>query len=196
MPTFQMFYQIDVKNKDGKVLRSSGVQESHSFVKNFLNWMRSIYFGWSEGCTFTDVDNVTVTNDQNGNWAQLDDSLYANYNQLYGILIGSGSTAVTNDDYAITLIDTSIMAYGITSMFQPYIQSGNVDFLIQREFYNPNTEDSVTINEIGLFITGSFQINGNGYTNTLYMLSRDVVTATTANPGEYISVTYTLRTTA
>lgn len=113
-----------------------------------------------------------------------------------GIVVGTGSTAVTPTDYAL---ETKVAHGTSSSQLQHFghlvsevtVSAPNASFDIERIFRN-SSGGSIIINEIGLQASS----HAFGTTGFNFLLIRDVIspTVTVAN-GEYLKVKYTIQVT-
>jgi len=111
----------------------------------------------------------------------------------YGIVVGTGTTSVSLDDYNLASqikngTGAGQLKYGATEKYDYSEQGSNVvDLGVKRSFTN-NSGSSITINEIGLIA-----MVGDGNLNYYVLLMRDVISATTVPDGGVVTVTYYVR---
>jgi hypothetical protein len=198
--TIQLLHRIDIYDKTGKLVKTTGDRKSHSFVLQFLQilelHMAHIYSSNPDGVTVKDTDG------NNRTWSYTSSQYVANTlaveapstDDSYGILVGTGTTAPTLDNYAL---ETKIthgsgsgqLQYGATSVAAAAIVGSNVDMVISRTFINASGA-SITIREVGLALREMWY----GSTNYKFLIAHDAVNQMVENT--YIAVvTYTVRVT-
>ena len=179
MLNLQLKYKIVVKNKDGEVIKEIEEAPAKSFVKNFLSILRGAFVG--SGATVTDVEGNSVSATIGVNWdngwcnsGQIwcnsgrrwcnGGTLYVHTNMLwinapegddtYGIVVGTGDTAVTPDDYKLASqiahgSGDGQLYYKACSVGKPNIVDSGVRVVVSRVFRNDGNSD-ITIAEIGI----------------------------------------------
>ena len=110
-----------------------------------------------------------------------------------GTLVGTGVTAVANDDNAIeTPIGNGSGAgqlnYGAQGKVTTQEVGANVDFVMTRAFVN-GSGGTINVTEFG------WQVYGYASGNFKFLVIHDVIGAVVVNNGQTLTVTYTLRTT-
>ncbi|MBA7478564.1 hypothetical protein ES707_13991 [subsurface metagenome] len=184
--------ELTVKDKNGKVT-DHRVMRSKSFVRQFLELL------WIE---FNKVSKYTplMMQDTGG----LGRNIYENLINFTcdagigivtnGIIVGTGTTAPTIDDYAIeTLIDHDAapptggrLQYGGVAFGAPASDATTSQFTITRDFAN-NSGGAITVNEIGLYVKGLDTDVQTRY----FMTIRDVIGGGIAVPdGQTLTVNY------
>lgn len=187
----EAYYRILKHNPDGKLVKDTGLIPSHSYVIQFLEFIESLWTNTDK--IATDVAGAeSVLNDVSD-----DLTTKARYNaaagdDTRGIVVGTGDTAVDNEDYAL---DTKIadgggggqLNYQAVTFLAPVVDGANVDFDIARAFVN-SSGGLITVKEIGIIWKNT--------TDTKYhLLLRDVVADEAVANGFTLTVVYTLRTT-
>ena len=186
----QLWYKVIVRGRNGKVL-SQEEKKSRSILGN---WYRILYAHMA----FTSTSLVHTSGNSWGvmyhgdNW-----KFKADANEDYiGTVIGTGSTAVTIDDYKL---DSQIMhGTGSGQMRHlastpgwPSVAGSNCDFLISRTFLN-NSGGSVMVRESGIYC----RVKGPTYYGYACIV-RDVLGPPQDVPdGGSITINYILRITA
>jgi len=192
MAKFGLYYQITVRDKNGKVVKKTRLRKSKSFV---FQWMQIIACQVAQA-DIANVKNIVGTLKTCGVHSQ---NLWGGQAGVgassEGIVVGSGTTPPANSDYKL---DTQIahgvgagqLQYQVGTYAPPAIVSGNVDFVITRTFVNQSGA-TVTVREIGYYCRFFDK------TTTAYACAiRDVLaTAVDVLNGQTLTVTYTLRTT-
>jgi len=183
--------EIEVRDRQGRI-KKRHKQQMKSFVRNFLKHLK---------CAFQEA-NETGLVDTSGNTVEIYHPFAGNYHFLdvkggeggatKGIVIGSGTTPPTNDDYKLeSQYNTSVFSYSSTSI-TIVDEEGYVVLRIIRTFTNVSGS-SKTINEVGLICrTGSPTV-----TNALILIARDVLsTPITVEDGESVVIRYVIKTMA
>lgn len=183
--------ELTVKDKDGKVTERR-VMRSRSFVRQFLEllWIQTYqipevapYSVRDTGNALQDICESSYTFACNGGVGVI----------THGIIVGTGTTAPTIDNYVIeALIDHDAapptggrMQYGAVAFGAPASDATTSQFTITRNFANASG-GAITVNEIALYVKGW------KYDTTYYfMIIRDKITGGIAVPdGETLTVNY------
>lgn len=180
--------ELTVKDKNGKIT-DRRVMRSKSFVRQFLELL------WVQAFQIPEVApySVRVT----GNTLQdICESAYTFAtdapagNTTFGIIVGTGTTAPTIDDYAIeTLITHGVGAgqlqYSAITFGAPASDTTTSQFTITRDFAN-GSGGAITVNEIALYVEAYLS------TKTYYlMVIRDVIAGGISVPdGQTLTVNY------
>jgi len=186
----ELWYQAIVRDRNGKVLSREN-RRSRSILGN---WYRILYAHMAFTSTSlihtSGVDRSVIY--FGDNW-----KFKADANEDYiGIVIGTGSTAVTIDDYKL---DSQIMQGTGSGQMRhlastpscPSVAGSNCDFLTSRTFLN-NSGGSITVRESGIYC----RVKGPTYYGYACIV-RDVLATPQAVPdGGSITIDYTLRITA
>jgi len=115
--------------------------------------------------------------------------------QLYGIVVGSGSTAPAYGDYQLTTLiangsGSGQLNYEATTNSSPVNTSGNtMAFTITRTFIN-NSGATITVNEVGMICSSQYGSGTQGYFLILHDLSTIAVAASNT-----LTVVYSISTT-
>ena len=190
----KLLKRVQVYDKDGNLIEDTGLQESHSWMQNFLKLLGTSLSDRTVAYNITRYDGVSdslaiKTNwDVEGYWM----SIYGGTVDYRGIVVGSGNLA---EDYTQYTLETRItdgsaagqLEYGTQAWEVPEVTGGNVDFRLSRSFQN-NSGGTVTIREIAIFV----DVDNSVHT----MIARDVLSSEVAVPNGGLAIaTYTLRTT-
>ena len=191
-------YKRLVLSEKGRVIKDSGWKPSRSYVLQFLQW---VY------CMNDDLNDLSMRDTGNTLRTVLEDTVCQFFDHMgyvmagagvdtYGIVVGTGTAAEDNADYAL---QTQIahgsgagqLEYGGQQETDPAIVGPNVDLLLTRNFVNASG-DSITVEEIGLYVRiyDEELIPAARY----FLFLRDLETQAVAN-GQTLTVIYTLRTT-
>ncbi len=179
--------ELTVKDKDGKVTEHR-VMKSESYVRQFLEllWVTFNHIPTSVALSMRDTSNTLR-------------DVYEVYSNLQcdglagdvdtGIIVGTGTTAPTIDDYAIeTLIPHGgaggQLNYSDTTIAAPVSDATTSQLTITRDFAN-GSGGEITVNEIALYVTG---YDGE---KKYFMAIRDVIGGGIAVPdGQTLTVNY------
>ena len=144
-----LYYRVLIHNKQGKLVKRTHWKISKSFVLQFLqhvDFMINHAYGLaSTTVTIKDINAASATMgviNSGSVWGSYYFGVFsADNDSAYGILCGTGTTAVTNADYKIeTKIAHGVGAgqfdYGAHSRTAAQVVGSNVDFVISRSFYN------------------------------------------------------------
>lgn len=179
--------ELTVKDKDGKVT-DHRVMRSKSFVRQFLEllWVQCYQIP-NAGYSMRDTSDALQDVRENSYVFGCD---AAATDVTLGIIVGTGTTAPTIDDYAIkTLIDHDAapptagrLQYGGSAFGAPASDATTSQFTITRDFANASG-GAITVNEIALYV--------NGYSNQYFMVIRDVIAGGILVPdGQTLTVNY------
>jgi len=184
------FWEIEVYDKDGKLIdKKSG--KGNTILNNWIRILAVLRNPADYGDKFQFTDT-------NGNTIQADQIVGSGSSMLapagmdsYGLVVGSGTTSVSLDDYNLASkiphgTGSGQLSYGDTSKYD-YSEGTMVDHGVQRSFDN-NSGADITVNEIGLIAT----INIGGQ-NINVLIMRDVISATTIPNGGRLTVKYWFR---
>lgn len=183
--------ELTVKRKDGSI-RERRVLKSKSFVRQFLEllWIQAYQIPELVCYELRDTSNVLQNIPQSGyifacNALVNDDT--------FGIIVGTGTTAPTIDDYAI---ETQIMdgagggqlEYGTVTYGIPASDATTSQFTITRDFANASG-GAITVNEIALYVKG--YLYEDLHLTYYFMTIRDVIGGGISVPnGETLTVNY------
>ena len=191
--SINLLYKIKIEEK-GKIINEFE-SIARSFVKNFLNMWFAEFNRQNGLTTVVDMSGSSWGSQRAGtygyDWMGLNASSGVD---TYGIVVGSGSTPVTADDYNLASkiqhgTGAGQLSYGSCAVDVPVVSGNNIDLTISRTFTNGSGAD-VTINEIGLVARWY-----NGAYRSI-MIARDVLnTPVTVANGQNATVQYIIRTT-
>jgi hypothetical protein len=206
------YFQVFAYDPEMSYLRQSRRRRSRSFVQGFLK-LHFRLFEASTSLDITDIDGATATLNiatasyyailrataagRSGGNAQnfyLPAAAFISSDQ--GIVVGTGTTAVTPTDYQLA---TQILDGTSSGTLEHFPSSGTGltisnptgSFTLERIFRN-SSSGSITINEVGVYVASR-----NTNAQAAICVIRDLVSPgfTVAN-GEYMRVIYTLSVTA
>jgi len=203
----KMKYEIKlkavVKDRNGKII-SENEQKCNTFVKNFLLLLNAAF-----RLSYSTVVDTGGTAQNAGakyyysEWGHYSYSLCGiggwapsagEGDDSFGIVIGTGDTPVTADDYNLESkiahgTGAGQLSYGAVTLYDPdIVDSNKTRQRIMRSFTN-NSGADITVKEIGLIVKTS----GDDY---LVMVLRDVIVATTVPDGGTLDLYLDITTTA
>jgi len=180
--------ELTIKDKTGKVTEHR-VMRSKSFVRQFLELL------WIQAFQIPEVAPYTMRDTANALQDVCQSSYIFSTNGgvgvvTRGIIVGTGTTAPTIDDFALgTPIDHGVAAgdlqYSAVSFGAPASDATTSQFTITRDFANASG-GAITVNEIALYVRGWL------FATTYYfMIIRDVIAGGIAVPdGQTLTVNY------
>lgn len=197
MREWELFIEVEVFDKDGKLKRTTGRIPSKSFTIQYLKHIEaclwSIFGGVSAGITCKDITNTnrTIRKDLFGGMPFMGADAQVN-DASYGIVVGTGTGAEGNDNYAL---DTKIahgagagqLQYHVTDHSRSAVVGINVEYQIRRTFHNASGS-TVTVYEVGVYVRTD---DGTGSQYYTYCTIRDLNTQAILDD-ETLSVKYTL----
>lgn len=214
---FQLLVRTEIRNPEGKLIRKREF-ESKSFVSNFLNLLYQLFIAGATTTKTTavgtvylapSVDTLTdVTGTAQNVLAgfDLDGGVTPAYpictvdapsaNDSYGIVVGTGTTAVSANDYNLVSkiphgTEDGQLSYDLTEVLNYSVADPDVTFDVRRIFTNHAA--SIDVWELGIIA----QINLANASNAYFLLVRDVLPSADTVPSLYnYTVTYTFKTTA
>jgi len=184
--------ELIVKDKDGKITNQR-VIKSKSFVQQFLLML------WIQmNQVWENIANINVTDTGNTNRAIHESNLMfaadaASTDTNYGIIVGTGTNAVTITDYKVQTpiahgSGAGQLQYGAMAFGGPASDASTSQFTLTRDFANASGA-SITVNELGLYLKG-FKYNTTYY----FMTIRDVISGGIAVPnGQTLTVNYRIQ---
>ena len=192
-PTLAIYWQAEVtKTETKKLVRRTRKYRCRSFVGNFL---RTLHMQMSTtAATITDTAASSFTAATNS--VNFSVSFTATDHQE-GIVLGTGTTAVTAADYVLATLITDGVGAGqldypaSTTVGSLAIGSSTAAYDISRSFAN-SSGGSITVQEIGL-VCGVDETGAPG-TRSVLMI-RDLTGGIAVGNGQTLTVTYTITTT-
>ena len=183
--------ELIVTDKDGKVTGKQ-VLKSKSFVRQFLEllWIQAFQIPEIAPYSLKDTGNVARDICNSGLTFASDGGSGV---VTHGIIVGTGTTAPTINDYVIqTAIahgtEAGQLQYSTVTFGAPASDSTTSQFTITRNFAN-SSGGAITVNEIGLYV------KGYKYDVTYYFMAiRDVISGGISVPnGQTLTVNYRLQ---
>lgn len=191
-----LFHRLLLHDEKGKLVKDTGLIQSHSYVLQFLQAIEGLLDGVTKTAKdINNTDQIIMLASMTASYILAADGGVGDVNK--GILVGTndGATAESNTNYNL---DTKILHsitgeagklnYRANTFVAPTEAAGNIDFDISRPFIN-ETAGAIVVKEIGLFISsydGAYHY---------FLLLRDVVADFSVTAGYTLTVVYTLRTT-
>jgi len=177
-----MEVRIDVKvyDKDGRLIEHKNTPIK-SWLKNAAALFNSFFNNASARATAVSGQSISIPT--SSGIGSVFSVMAGSGNDSYGILIGSGSAAVTADDYKLaSQIPNSTVSYSAVSLSNGLNKTtGGYQFSVSRSFTN-NSSSAVNVSEIGLAVYGS---------GSYVLLIRDVLNSAIAlQPQNTMTVTY------
>jgi len=202
-----LFYELEVRDKNGNLI-SKRTGRSKSLVRNFALMLRGLMAGnlggvisgstWNSKVTVTATDGSTFNypsmtsspDDMNADSAMEASALERT--DEYGVVVGTGSTAVTRDDYKLESqipdgFADGQMVHGKTTVEDVDGDPPSSVFRIIRTFTNEGST-TITIYEIGLIVKAQ---------DHYVLIARDVLDTPQDVPaGATLTVRYIFKVTA
>lgn len=192
----QLLIRAVVKDPDGKIIEDTGQKPAKSFVIAFLRAINQIFDYEAAERDAVDIFGVMSFIASSGaTTAQQLVILGLINNSSYGIVVGTGNTAVTNADYKLETrlshgAGVGNISYGVGTMGTASVVGPNVDLPdIKRTFTN-NTGVLIVVREVGIY--SRMTLAGGKY----HCLVRDVLAPSINVPDKCsLTIYYTFRTT-
>ena len=193
----KIFYEVEVKDKQGKLLtKQKGV--SKSLLANFMHWFRAKVCNLSDE-TVVDTGGATRTilyggSDFSYAFGRIDSS---DDNDDDGIMVGSGTVAVSPDDYQLASkiphgTTTGHLDYGPHTVEAVTVSDNVSSFRISRTFTNLSGA-SISVQELGIAMY-AFDVDKNVIH---FLILRDVLASPISIPdGATLTVRYTFQVAA
>uniref|UniRef100_A0A6M3Y0Z1 Uncharacterized protein n=1 Tax=viral metagenome TaxID=1070528 RepID=A0A6M3Y0Z1_9ZZZZ len=184
------YYTIEVRDKEGKLL-SRERRKSRSYVQQW-NELVCVQVGQKAALSMKDTGGTDRDITTNGYNFAVTGGVGAD---SLGVVVGTGSTAVTIADYALAVkcdegTGANQLNYLACTVSDPTVLAPSCSFTILRSALN-NSGSTITVAEIGVYMLGRY-----GTTSYYFLAIRDVLTTTQTVPdGGAITVVYTLKVT-
>lgn len=188
-----LYYQITLLDQDFRVVKHYRRRVAHSFVEQYIQHLHALASAAVEAGV-VDTGSVTRTIRTATSAESHMRTLAAAAENTFGLMVGTGSTAVTMTDRAL---DTKIvhgtssgqMEHGASTHSAPQ-QSGDDASWTQTRVFTNSSGGSITVAETGIYCT----TEDTGNTNREFLLVRDVLGSSVAvADNQSISVTYTIK---
>lgn len=186
-----MYVQAVIRDEHGKIIKTTRKRLCKSYVRAMIDKLHAVCGDSND--TFTDTGNASRVLDfaYSGANALLGKVDAGSTDDLFGVQVGTGTGAVTINDYALgtkVLHGTTSgkLAYGAVSLGAVSIVSSTAQFTISRTFTNSSGAD-IDVKEVGLVCKFSTTAPLTFYV----LIERTLLSFTVAN-GTSGTVTYTL----
>jgi len=187
MVNVKAYYQLTVRDANGKIVRRTRRKLSKSFVIAFLKIVEVQMRQITSGVTDEDTGGTSRTLGCGTAGLKCEAAIGAS---TYGIVVGTGTGAESNIDNALgTQIahgtGSGQLSYGAMSYTTTAVVGANVDLIATRTFNN-GSGASITVQEVAIYAYGALYI---------FCIVRDLTGAVAVANGQTLTVDYTLRTT-
>lgn len=190
----ETYYRILKHDPAGKLVKDTGLIQSHSYMIQFLILVESLFDGIFKSAT--DVDNAASTICPDGMVSNVGNTDAPAGDDTHGVVVGTndGATAEDNENYKLdtkilhsAIGDAGKLNYQATTLVDARVVGANIDLDLSRAYLN-ETGVTITVKEIGIICKN---VSGVKY----HLLLRDVVADEDVLDGYTLTVVYTLRTT-
>jgi len=184
----EVWIEAEVIDKSGKVIQRHR-QKSRTWVRNWIVMLNR--FMKNSGASVTKQDGTGISISYS---IAIGTMLKVNAGagiDTWGILVGSGTTPYSPDDYALANkipngTGDGQLSYGATQVFDVVDDGTSLSFKIVRTFSNEGSVN-VTVNEVGL------AVYANGYN---ILVARDVLSSSISVPaGSSLVIRYIVKLT-
>jgi len=200
-PTLKIYVETEIKDKHGKIIKKQRFR-SRSLLTNFIRWMESLFECYSGWFGFTSVVDRAGTGhdipDDVARYAYDFGTIIAGAdNDLFGVLVGSGTTAVSAGDYNLASpishgTGAGQLQYQFMKLPEITVVGAETRMRIRRQFINGSGVD-VSVNEVRM----ALQAVSLAAVIIRFLIARDVLPTTDVVPdGATYTVDYIIRVTA
>lgn len=184
-----LYYSVEARDRYGKLLKREK-RKSRSYVQQW-NELVCVQAGRKTSFSIKDIDGVDqAVNYDEGNFYMTGQLNVTNW----GIVVGTGVTAVTISDYALAALcangtGENQLLYLEGTVADAAVVGSDCSFTNTRIALN-NSGATITVGEIGVHVVGT--TNGSDY----FLVIRDVLASSIEVPdGGAITVVYTIKVT-
>ena len=183
------YLTVEVFDRQGK-RRFYRRMRSRSFVQAFQGLLLVQLSAGGVAPTLPDINNSSYTLASHAVDLNIEPE-----DNLIGVVVGTGATAVAATDYALaakigTGTGSGQLSYGLQVISALSVADPLASYTIQRDFLN-SSGASITVQEVGLYGWGRTSLAAS----TRFMLVRDLVSGGIAvADGANLRVTYTVQT--
>ncbi len=209
IPTFEAFLQLEVRGRDGAVIRQIN-RRSHSWVRNAYNWLLSQLVGAPANDSTFGAGYVNIKNTGgsvlSGSNYRLDLRSPSNYlagagDASFGIQVGAGTNPDSFEDYALQTqiphgVSSGQLSHTEVTRAESYDAPTKVYRVEMLRYFNNNSGADIDVNEVGLAPKISASVDSGGYAPSPTLVARDKLpsTVTVPNTGQ-LKVTYVIQLT-
>lgn len=185
----ELYYTVQIKDSSGHI-ESSISGRSKSYVTAFMDMLYVQAFGAATTITVTDQSGTgRAVASYSGNFS-VAGGAGANY---YGIIVGTGNTAVAITDYQLAAriahgTGAGQLSYSANVISAIATSGSSRQFTVTRTFTN-GTANTITVKEIGL---GSLATSNSW----VVLIARDVISDQAIAASKVLTVIYTIKVTA
>lgn len=189
-----MYIDVVIRDKQGKVIRRIRKRKCSSYVRQIIDMLHT-HMGQID-TTVVDTGGTSRTMSYSTTFAGNNFMCNAGATvTTHGIRAGTGTAAVTINDYALQTpiaegSGAGQLSHGVTAISAQATVGSSREFTVARSFTN-NSGASITVNEVALYVRFIDTLNASYYA----MIERSLLTFTVAN-GASATVTYTISVTA
>ena len=203
-PNVEVSLNVEVKDKYGKIIRKLE-RKSESLLNNFMEMLTSAmvlapYSLKDVGGNDRTVSLFVPSTSETPVELTPMDVLAGDDIDSYGIQVGTGTTPVTSQDYALASkishgSASGQLDYGACSLETKAITNNTSYARYRRDFTNLSGA-TITVNEIGLVAKHKRVIGATTEGEWYFLIIRDVITAVDVPDGGTLTVRYEIRVTA
>ncbi len=182
-------YHLLVRDKDGKTVQELQTP-GHSFVQQFIELLYTVMLNK----TFTITDTTNTGRSVTGPDIDILDTRSLVNNSTFGILVGTGTTAVLVTDHVLETpivegTSSGQLTHGAEIATAPTVTGVTSQFSHARPFTN-GSGATITVTEVGLYAVGSAGSN-------VFLIAREILSSSIAIlNGQTLDVTSQLQISA
>lgn len=184
-----LYYQLEIRDADGKIVRRTRNRRAKSLVANFIHHIRMAFA--NANASMLDTAGTSRTGDSPANtlnWMTIVSS-----SNTRGIVVGTGTTVVDIANHQLATIigdgaGAGQLNHGSQTFGSVVVTSTQASFTIQRVFTN-NSGASITVEECGIYCT----TEDTGNVDRNFCLARDLTGSVVVPHQATLTVTYTLK---
>lgn len=197
VPGINLYYDYVIKEND-KVIKKSRKYVGKSFVKGFMTTFMNTVFLSSE--SVVDITNTARVFAFSTYRYRDMEAVGGLSSTSEGIVVGTGTNAVDASDYKLqTIIASGVgsgqLQYGAEVLGAPTEDAASGYFVLTRTITN-GSGGTITINEMGVYGSHSYDYTGANFVLCSVCLIRDVlVSPITLNNAQNVTINYTIKVT-
>jgi hypothetical protein len=190
VPNMTLEYRLTVRRPDGST-RTATEGTAESFLLQYLEIQRAGFTSSTQsGVTDTSGTDRTVKRPTNTSGPFLELNAGSGVKDR-GLVIGSGTAAVSISDFQMDTPLTASVGYSATDIQAVQTSPPDATIAIQRDFTN-NTGSTSTVTEVGAIVSTTTQNS----TTTPFLIVRDTIPSTDVGDNETASLEYIFSITA